>query len=61
MRTRLFLVAALVPGLDRVPGKSVPRVVREQISVTAAMRQALALLTSGQRGRAVELLRGLHA
>jgi len=61
LATRAARERVRVAGLDRVPGKSVPRAVRERTSVTEAVRQALALLSTGQRNKAVELLKGLHA
>lgn len=46
----------VVTGLDRVPGKSVPRVERVRTTATEAFRQASALLSSEQQAKASRLL-----
>jgi len=48
--------APRIAGLDRVPGKSVPRFTQASPSRDQAVRSALALLTSGQRLEAIRLL-----
>ena len=46
----------VVTGLDRVPGKSVPRVERVRTTATEAFRQASALLRAEQQAKASRLL-----
>lgn len=46
----------VVIGLDRVPGKSIPRLARIKTTSTEAFRQAAALLTTEQQARAARLL-----
>ena len=46
----------VVTGLDRVPGKSVPRVERVRTTATEAFRQASALLSTEQQAKASRLL-----
>ncbi len=46
----------VVTGLDRVPGKSVPRIDRVTTTATEAFRQASALLSSEQQAKASRLL-----
>lgn len=46
----------VVTGLDRVPGKSVPRVERVRTTATEAFRQASALLSTEQQAKASRIL-----
>lgn len=46
----------LITGLDRVPGKSVPRVERVRTTAREAFRQASALLSAEQQAKATRLL-----
>lgn len=47
---------AVVTGLDRVPGKSVPRLARIRTTTAEAFHQASAVLTTAQRAAAAQLL-----
>ncbi|MEO8140638.1 MAG: hypothetical protein ABI742_13375 [Gemmatimonadota bacterium] len=47
---------AVVTGLDRVPGKSVPRTERIKTTATEAFRQASAILSPTQQAAAARLL-----
>lgn len=49
----------VIAGLDRVPGKSVPRIRRVNTTATEAFRQASAVLTPEQQAEAVRLLASL--
>ena len=46
----------VITGLDRVPGKSVPRIERLKTSATEAFRQALKVLNADQQAKATRLL-----
>ena len=46
----------IVTGLDRVPGKSIPRLTRIKTTSTEAFRQAASLLTTEQQAKAARLL-----
>lgn len=46
----------VVTGLDRAPGKSVPRIERVKTSATGAYRQALRVLRPDQQATAARLL-----
>ena len=46
----------VVTGLDRVPGKSIPRIARIKTTSTEAFREASALLTAEQQAKAARLL-----
>lgn len=46
----------IVTGLDRVPGKSIPRLTRMKTTSTEAFRQAASLLTTEQQTKAARLL-----
>ena len=46
----------VVAGLDRVPGKSIPRLTRINTTSTEAFRQAASLLTTEQQTKAARLL-----
>lgn len=50
----------VVTGLDRVPGKPVPRIGRVKTTATEAFRRASALLDPEQRARATRLLETLN-
>ncbi len=50
----------VVAGLDRVLGKSVPRIDRIQIAATEAFRLASAVVTPEQQAEAARLLEGPH-
>ena len=47
----------VIAGLDRVPGKSVPRIERTGTTAAEAFRQASALLTPAQQARAGVVLK----
>lgn len=50
----------VVTGLDRVPGKSVPRIERAGTTAAEAFRQVSALLTPEQQAKAGRLLKEPH-
>ena len=47
---------SVLAGLNRVPGKSVPRIKRRRTTATEALRQASALLTVEQQAKVTRLL-----
>jgi hypothetical protein len=48
----------VIAGLDRAPGKSVPRIERKKTTAAEAFRQASAVLSGEQVAKAVRLLAG---